>query len=278
MGPSRPWSPTRRRLRTRGRRAKVKPVCVFPHFHRRLRQRRRFNLVAMAPRSLAGSLVRARDTIATRFLWPLTYAGPIRAPVTVAVAQMMADCSHNPPRNLAFSVIRRVRMDSDADGEWAGGRVVEGARCGFMARVLMLICCCCAVVSLFLPNERLTNGLRWPRAAPRRAPRRSVPLRSARGRVVLRQVWSRRRRCRRLHPTFDLPGAGLVDGAATYGARASRATRRLRGGGGALDAEGSTVTVNHRPSLTRVNGASVGGGQSVVALKQTLRLIPCAVQ
>lgn len=199
MGQSRPWSPTRRRLKRRDRRAKVlnQPLkfarfCeLFSLWRRsRLRQPERVHLYLqwllalarhnsgffffhLASRLFEGDLKKTKQKIIS----PLQIIPPIPSAI--------------------FPVILRLQRDLKADGgEYEGWWAVEQS--GFMVHALMPICFCIAATSraYLCPNERL------------------VKRRSVRGCIVQAQVW-------RAAPLHDPPAAAasIIIGDPTTDAR-----------------------------------------------------------
>lgn len=106
-----------------------------------------------------------RDTIAMRFLWPLTHLGSNNE----LCSADGSDYSHNPVRNLTFSGLFYAFTwiwTLMGKNRRVGGMVCCG-RCTVWVYGLCvnanLLLHCCTITILFLPNERLINGL-WSHA------------------------------------------------------------------------------------------------------------------
>lgn len=154
MGQSRPWSPTRRRLRTRDRRAKVRSISrwhlrLFVYFFAlRLRQPERFNLLAMASRFETIAMLFSSLSLFLSFPLPLTYMK----------GRNNCDYSHNLKRNFllfcAFKWIwRRMKENKRGgrvDARWFYGTCIKANLFYISARLW----------SYLLPNERLIERLR----------------------------------------------------------------------------------------------------------------------
>lgn len=213
MEQSRPWSPTRMRLKTRDRRAKVRSIS---RWHLRVFFCTFFGDICVCA-SLSGltylqwlSLVLVCDTIAVPFsvgsLWKRHDGLSV---CWVQMTEIIPTTNPDFPLLVLFCAFKGVLGLME---EKEGGRVVEDARSGFMEHTLMPICSCVAALlwAYCCTNERLIKSI-------------GCALRPALFSVRCGVIFPRRRRFdyyrRFLHigSVSDVWIAWLVDGGAIYG-------------------------------------------------------------